>query len=44
MATQTDTTPAAQLHGALESFFETKTACDVEGTMAGSRLNAIDTR
>jgi hypothetical protein len=29
MATQTDTTPAAQLHGALESFFETKTACDV---------------
>ena len=32
MATQTDTTPAALLHGALESFFETKTTCDVEGT------------
>ena len=34
MATQTDPTPAAELHAVLEKFFETKTACDVEGTMA----------
>ena len=34
MATQTDPAPAAQLHTVLEKFFETKTACDVEGTMA----------
>ena len=31
---QTDAAPTAQLHKVLESFFETKTACDVEGTMA----------
>ena len=30
---QTDAAPTAQLHKVLESFFETKTACDVEGTM-----------
>lgn len=32
MATQTDTAATAQLDGMLERFFETKTACDVEGT------------
>jgi hypothetical protein len=30
MAAQTYTPPTSQLHGVLESFFETKTACDVE--------------
>ena len=30
---QTDAAPTAQLRGVLERFFETKTACDVEGTM-----------
>ena len=34
MTTQADTAPTSALHGVLESFFETKTACDVEGTMA----------
>jgi hypothetical protein len=34
MTTQTDIQPASQLDGVLKSFFETKTACDVEGTMA----------
>jgi ketosteroid isomerase-like protein len=34
MATRTDTAPAASLQAALGKFFETKTACDVEGTMA----------
>ncbi len=33
MATQADTAPNSQLHGVLERWFETKTACDVEGTM-----------
>lgn len=33
MATQTDTAPTFALQGVLERFFETKTACDVEGTM-----------
>jgi hypothetical protein len=33
MTTQTDIQPAARLDGVLKSFFETKTACDVEGTM-----------
>ena len=34
MATQTDTAPTSQLHKVLESFFQTKTVGDVEGTMA----------
>jgi hypothetical protein len=34
MAAQADTALASQLQGVLEKFFETKTACDVEGTMA----------
>jgi hypothetical protein len=34
MTTQTDIQPASRLDGVLKSFFETKTACDVEGTMA----------
>ncbi|MCW2894145.1 MAG: hypothetical protein JWO75_3634 [Actinomycetia bacterium] len=34
MATQTDTAPAPALRGVLERFFETKTAGDVERTMA----------
>jgi hypothetical protein len=34
MTTQTDIQPASRLDGVLESFFEAKTACDVEGTMA----------
>jgi ketosteroid isomerase-like protein len=34
MATQTDTAPASRLHAVLGKFFETKTARDVNGTMA----------
>jgi ketosteroid isomerase-like protein len=34
MATHADKAPASGLHALLGKFFETKTACDVEGTMA----------
>jgi SnoaL-like domain len=34
MATQTETAPASRLHALFERFFETKTAGDVDGTMA----------
>jgi len=41
MATQTDTAPTAELHAVLEKFFETKTACDVDGTMAYFAPNMV---
>jgi ketosteroid isomerase-like protein len=34
MAIHSDTATASPLHAVLEKFFETKTACDVNGTMA----------